>query len=238
MLNGNVLVDKYFDDDFEDVNVGDNTLRAKVKQGLIVDLNEKPKHLTGTLRHIGLQIGDDTRETIAPGELVMFRPSSEFENLIEGHEYYVMKQWDIMAKVIRPDKELDELLADHPQIEVNNLLPVGDYVLLQPEDLDFKPEILKHVYDPNAKDQDFQPGEIFVLGVSLRNAKKEFKFGVGLVLGAGENVRPSLHGKRVAHGKGAFYLVLKEYNKVLIRAGDVYGEFTDEPEKHISEVEE
>jgi len=143
MLNGNVLVDKYFDDDLEDVEVGDNTIRAKVKAGLVVQIGEKPKYLTGVLRHIGKPIGDQTRYTCAPGELIMFRPSSEFENTIEGHEYYVMKQWDLIAKVLRPDKELDELMDNYPQIEINNIIPVGDYLLVVPEDLEYKPEIIK-----------------------------------------------------------------------------------------------
>lgn len=230
MLNGNVLVDEYADDDFEDVEVGDHSIRAKVKKGLVVQIGEKPKYLTGLLRYIGSPIGEETRKTCAPGELIMFRPSSEFKNTIEGHEYYVMKQWDIVAKVLRVEKEVDELLSMYAQVEVNNLLPVGDYLLVEPEEVDFMPSVKKRIFDPTQEIQDFKPGELFVLRETISHEKtnKFLKHGVGTVISGGELNDGKFTGKRVAYGKGHCYLYLPEYKKVLIRYTDVFGEFIED----------
>jgi len=238
MLNGNVLVDEFYDEDLENVEVGDHSIRAKVKSGLVVQIGEKPKYLTGVLRYIGSPVGEQTRKTCAPGELIMFRPSSEFKNTIEGHEYYVMKQWDIVAKVLRVDKETDELLSMYAQVEVNNLLPVGDYLLIEPEEVDFMPGVKKRIYDPSNPNQEFNKGELFVLtGIySHEKTNKLLKHGIGTVISGGELNDGRFTGKRVAYGKGTFYLYLKEYKKVLVRYGDVFGEFLEE--EIISDVEQ
>lgn len=240
MLNGNVLVSEFYDEDLEDVEVGDHSIRAKVKSGLVIQIGEKPKYLTGVLRYIGTGIGDQTRKTCAPGELIMFRPSSEFKNTIEGVEYYVMKQWDIVAKVLRVDKETDDLLSMYAQVEVNNLLPVGDYLLIDPEDVDFMPSVKKRIYDPTKEVQDFKPGELFVLRETISHEKtnKFLKHGVGTVISGGELNDGRFTGKRVAYGKGHCYLYLQEYKKVLIRYRDVFGEFIEDLKELSNGVEQ
>lgn len=229
MLNGYVLVSEYFEDNMEDIVLKDSRFewkfKGKTKNGLVVQIDEKPKYLVGRLEHIGPGLGTNVRE-IEPGELVMYRPRSEFKNTIEGREYYVMRQWDIVALVISAEelKEFDLSMRDHAIGECSFLpiKPVGDYVMIEPETPELKSKTKLHVYDPN-KPQEFKPGELFVLPVTVSHKKKGLAT-KGLVLGSGENTK-GWNGKKVLYLKGSAYVWVEEYGVAFVREGDVQGEF-------------
>lgn len=126
-INGVVLVEPKFDEDVKDIDDGTGKkIKGKTKQvgdvELVTEVSEKPKYLRGIVRHIGKGIGPNKRELIITGEEVIFTKNSEFKNTIEGIEYYVMRQWDIVALVVY----------------CISVIPVGDYVRIDPVDYQYK----------------------------------------------------------------------------------------------------
>lgn len=230
MLNGYVLVSEYYEDDTEEIVLRDSRFewkfKGKTKNGLVVQVDEKPKYLIGRLEHIGPGLGTNTR-MIEPGELIMYRPKSEFKNTIEGTEYYVMRQWDIVAIVISAEelREFDRSFQDHNIGDVGLLpiKPVGDYVMLTPETPEIKSKTKLHVYDPKNKDQEFKPGELFILGTTVSHKKNGLPT-KGNVLGSGENTK-GWNGKKVMYIKGPAYVWVEEYELAFVREGDIQGEF-------------
>ncbi|KKN63256.1 hypothetical protein LCGC14_0503740 [marine sediment metagenome] len=125
MTNGYILVEPYWGTGFVEVEIdeiGHNLKPTGEKRsikvnmspsGIIYDVYNKPIYGHGTIRHIGCKI-NDMDYGIAEGDQVIYLHGSEFKNKIEGKEYYIMKQWDVVAK------------TDH-----HKLIPVGDYVLMR-----------------------------------------------------------------------------------------------------------
>lgn len=109
MIGGHVLVKPVWEDQVEDLGIGDVKLpgysalanaKGRVnKLGLVVDLHEKPKPLEGIVKHIGSPLKGEEDLGVEPGDKVIFLPESDWENTIEGEKYFVMKQRDLLAKV-------------------------------------------------------------------------------------------------------------------------------------------
>lgn len=120
MMNGYVMVKPFFGDDFKEVECDGKKINAKTEVlagvEIVTETVEKPKYLHGILYNIGKPVGKDTRLTCHKGDHIVFTPSSEFTNKIEGDEYYIMRQWDIMAKDT-----------------VDGYVPVGNYVSIVPD---------------------------------------------------------------------------------------------------------
>ena len=85
------------------------------RTGIITDIDHKPMAMNGIVRHIGVPIANANYGFTA-NDKVIYLKGSEFKNNIEGKDYYVMKQWDVVAKIVG-----------------KQLIPVGDYVLLDAE---------------------------------------------------------------------------------------------------------
>lgn len=99
MLNGKVLVTQLIEDTEEIQLIDGNTVQGTTSEsGLILSLGEKPKYLEGIVQYIGEDVLCEL--TVLPQDRVMYLKNSEFANTIEGIEYYVMSQWDIVAKWI------------------------------------------------------------------------------------------------------------------------------------------
>jgi len=235
MLNGYILVSEVWGD-AEDVTVGGHNIKAKTKGDLVVETVVKPAFGVGRLEHIGPPVGDDTR-SIPVGELVMYAPSAKnwndekrygFTNHIEGKDYYVLRQWDVFAITLHQE-EIDrykKVFSDHGVMHrLLTMKPVGDYVMIAPETLPVtKSEAV--VFDPNAKEQSFKPGQIFVLPDTVKKTKRKgnIPYGIGHVLSCGEKSNIPL-GAKVIYGKGSFYVYLEEEDRCFIRKQDVFGWF-------------
>jgi co-chaperonin GroES (HSP10) len=227
MLNSYILVSEIYDEESKEIDRGDGVLiRAKTKGDLVVSVVDRPLYLSGKLEHIGKGIGPMKRST-RPGTLVMFRPSSEFINMIEGEPFYVMRQWDIIAEWMNK-QEIDKIKSVDPRVSdaisgYDWLSPAGDYLLVKPDQIQLKEKT--KVYDPNKMYQDFEPGEIFVLADSVKDNKKKkiHSFGVGNVISSGNICPDKYTGKKIYYEKGSYYVWIEEYQVALVRYGDVFG---------------
>lgn len=115
MLLGKILV-KQLNEDKSEITLkgGIKTQGTVLKNGLITSIGDKSKYLEGIVHYIGEGVGTDAKETVLPGDKVMYITSSEFLNTIEEEEYYVMRQSSIISKCINGDYE-----------------PVGRYVKIE-----------------------------------------------------------------------------------------------------------
>ena len=226
-LNGYVLVSEVYDEDVEDIIVDGKVInKGKTKNGLVVELDSKARTQRGKLEHIGAGVGDDVR-TVSPGELILFRAGSEFKNTIEGREYMVMRHWDIVA-IVMDDQEVAKYAEiinryTHDSFDMLTVKPVGDYVMVRPEEIPVSIKVETVKYDPNASHQEFKPGQIFVLPDTVEKTKKKgTAYGIGSVLSVGERASVP-HGARIWHGKSAYFLYHEDLKMAFVKSGDVFG---------------
>lgn len=245
MLNSYVFVSQVIDPRVETIDTGFYKTKGIMKGNLVVSVDandwvpdssnpddptkkvKKEKHykfgskyLTGKLEHIGRAVSGDSR-SIRPGTQIIFRPGSEFENVIEGKEYWTMRQWDIVAQM--PD-DADLMIWNKDSLMLP--LPVGDYLMIQYEKQDLSKNTKLHVWDQRLPDQKFNPGELFILPETQTQQKKKsvHKFGVGRVLACGENCKKNWMDERVYYNnKSLYYLYMEDFDVVFVREGDVYG---------------
>jgi len=134
MLNGYVLVNPFYGDDIKeiDIPVFDNmnkptgkSRKVKVtmgKKGLVASVHEKPQFRTGIVARIGNALPDQSN-MISRGMRVVYTRNSEWKNTINGVEYFVMRQWDIVATIVK--------IYDSNG-ESEEVVPIGGWTLVQP----------------------------------------------------------------------------------------------------------
>ncbi len=232
MVNAYVLVSPVFDGDAEAIEVNGQTIIGKVKNGLITEIGEKPKYLNGVVEYIGKGIGKDVRSVI-PGDRIFFRPSSEFRNCILGVDFYIMRHWDLLLCYIsEEEKAMTKKLAAEQGvvIEFNEAIPLGFYIMVEPEIQEIAKTTRTHIYDANAPTQDFQKGDLFLLPnvVSQTKKQKTLRFGVGRVILSGELAPDKYTGKRVIYELSPFYQWVSEYKCALIKYSDILGELKED----------
>lgn len=100
-IGSHVLVEAVWDDEVEEIELkGHEKVRGKIsKSGLITELHDKPKPLIGKIAHIGTPLVGEPDLGLVPGDEVYYLPESDWVNTIEGRDYYIMKQKDIIAKI-------------------------------------------------------------------------------------------------------------------------------------------
>lgn len=100
-IGGWVLMEPAWDEETQEIQLqGQEKVRGKVSaSGLVTELHDKPKPLEGIIANIGTQLKGDPELGVKNGDRVFFLPLSEFKNKIEGKEYYIMRQKDIIAKI-------------------------------------------------------------------------------------------------------------------------------------------
>lgn len=238
MLNNYCLVTPYVDEKTQEIEMpGGGKIFGRMRGDLVISLEESKKYLTGILRHIGRPIGPDNRKITPIGALIMYRPSSEFVNNIEGDPYYVMRSTDIVAEWIE-DSEIEKVKKIYAlrgqTIEFNQIVPVGDYVMITPEAQSVLKQGQQIVFDPHNPNQKFNQGDLFVPegAFSQDKKKKLHKFGVGRVLFSGELCENDRKDLDVMYEKSGFYLYVPEFNVVFVREKDIYGTI----EKEITET--
>ena len=128
MVNGYVLIEEYWSDDYQEIKVGNKIIRGKLKGNLVIGLKQSPEYLTGTVVRRGADFGKDSRPEVKEGDIVIYRKRSEFKNNIQGKEVMVMPQWQIIANK-----------------RENAFRPVGDYVHLQTTKIPEKQIILMNM---------------------------------------------------------------------------------------------
>lgn len=159
MLNGHCLVKPYFGKGFKETEVDGKKIQAKsIKAGeteLVTELAEKPLYLQGILKHIGAPVAELSRPDCKPEDRIIFSVASEYEEEIEGDTFYVMRQWDLLAKVKENEFKKEELI------------PVGDYISVQTKQ---KPNSLIILLETDLE-RDFVPntGTVLSVGCNVEN---------------------------------------------------------------------
>lgn len=110
-IGSHVLVSMVWDDDVVDIDLDNfkipghspvSAVKGKISaSGLIEELHDKPKHLEGIVKHIGKALKGEPVLAVVPGDTIIFLPESDWINVIEGKEYFVMKQRDLIAKLTK-----------------------------------------------------------------------------------------------------------------------------------------
>lgn len=98
-VGGHVLVEKVFDPGVEEIEVKGVKVMAKTSaSGLVTEVGSKPVSYAGTIAYIGAPFKCDPDLGLVAGDKIVFTKESDWVNKIEGKEYYVMRQRDIIAK--------------------------------------------------------------------------------------------------------------------------------------------
>jgi co-chaperonin GroES (HSP10) len=195
MANGYVLVDPYWDEDYEDIEVDGKIIKGKLKENLIVSTKSVPEMGTGVIHEKGEDFGEDSRPTLENGDVVLFRKNSEFTNVIMGREVMVMRQWQIIAKR-----------------SGNKFVPVGNYVQLRTRKIPQKRIIIA----------DAQKHKVAGEFTDIVSIKKDLKYLVeplGDVIAVGENCQYVTEGKTVYFNTAAEVFNLED--TIFIREGEI-----------------
>jgi co-chaperonin GroES (HSP10) len=105
-IAGYILVEPFFGDDIEEFTIPEvatvllpvaKTVRGKRSaSNLITEITDAPRFLEGVVSHASDTI-PFVDFNVKPGDRVIYSIDSDFENEIEGRNYYVMHIWDLIA---------------------------------------------------------------------------------------------------------------------------------------------
>ena len=200
MVNGYVLIEEYWSKDYEEIKVGNKTIRGKLKGNLVIGIQQSPEYLTGTVIKKGVDFGEDSRPDVKIGDVVIYRKKSEFKNRIMGKEVMVMPQWQIIAKLVG-----------------KTFKPVGNYVHLQTTKIPEKQIIL----------MDMVRKEVAGLMMDEIMFKKELS---DLVLPIAEVIAVGANCPHVKPGMKVFFNTKAEVfnieDTIFIREGDIMAEIS------------
>jgi co-chaperonin GroES (HSP10) len=100
-IGGRVLCEKYYDPDVVWENVNGAVIPVKMnKIGIITEINVKHSPFKAILRHIGTPPLGQAKPDVKEGDIVYYEKDADFENVIEGKEYLVMMQENLIMKEI------------------------------------------------------------------------------------------------------------------------------------------
>lgn len=91
-LGGHVLCKAVYDDGVEEIKVDGKNIQAKLKGNLVVQLDFKHDERITTIAHIG-----ENDLGVKPGDTVVMDSHCDNKNEIEGVEYFVMHQENILC---------------------------------------------------------------------------------------------------------------------------------------------
>jgi len=186
MLSGWVLVRQIFEP-FKEVNVDGKKTEVDISaSGIVKAVTKKPVPNQGILTHISHLMSDSGafRERYSK---VMFLEGSDFMNKIDGKDYMVMKEWDIVARV-----------DDDGSIE-----PVNEYCLVKMKE---KEEVSKNglkIVRLDEKDSYLHEGKVIETGKMVPKSQIEVS---NYVVFAKSKQRLELDGGlRLVHYKDMLY---------------------------------
>jgi co-chaperonin GroES (HSP10) len=98
-IGGKVFASPLYDDGVQDIEVNGTVTKGKIseKTGLITEINSKHSLKKARLAHIGTPLRGDVPVAIKVGDVFYYISNADFRNTIEGTEYFVMNQEDILA---------------------------------------------------------------------------------------------------------------------------------------------
>jgi co-chaperonin GroES (HSP10) len=157
-ISGHVLAEPYYSEDVVDVSEG---VKGKFYKDtdLVEEVFEKPAYLEAKLSFIGNPLGFEACN-VKPGDRIFYTTFSNFENVIEGENYYVFRQWDIFGKNNEGVSE-----------------PVGAWTLIYPD----KPKMFtpSGIYMPNNDKKPVNTGKVIHVGpdveVDMINKNVQFE---------------------------------------------------------------
>lgn len=98
MIGGKILSEALFDEDIQEVEVDGVMTRVRLtKSGLVSEVNPEHNLRKARLAHIGTPLAGEEPVPIQPGDVFYYVNNADFKNTIEGKEYFVMNQEDIIA---------------------------------------------------------------------------------------------------------------------------------------------
>jgi len=98
-FGGWVLAKSIFDEGVVEVEVEGKMIPAKLSaSGLVTDLDISFRENLSKIVHIGLPLAGEEELGVAPGDIVVMEKMSHHKYQIEGIEYFVFHQSDILAK--------------------------------------------------------------------------------------------------------------------------------------------
>jgi len=96
---GYVLAKSIFDDDVEQVEVEGKMIPAKLSaSGLVVDLDISFRENLSKIVHIGLPLQGEEELGVVPGDIIVMESQNHHKYTIEGIDYFVFHQSDIIAQ--------------------------------------------------------------------------------------------------------------------------------------------
>jgi co-chaperonin GroES (HSP10) len=97
MFGSRILAEPLYDDDV----VEDGGIRVrKTKSGIISEINVKHNLKKARLSHIGNPLKNEVKTDAAPGDVIFYDKDADFENEVEGKNYFCMMQEDILMKEV------------------------------------------------------------------------------------------------------------------------------------------
>jgi co-chaperonin GroES (HSP10) len=98
MIGGRILAEPIFDNDIVDIDVDGFKHKAKLtSSGLVKELDPGHNMNKAKLMHIGKPRIGDPEVDIKVGDVFYYIKNGDFKNTIEGKEYFVMYQDEILA---------------------------------------------------------------------------------------------------------------------------------------------
>lgn len=89
--------------EFVPVEVSSQTIDAIVSaSGIVTGLKKVASTKYATLKYLGELLNDQKTLEVAPNDVVILSPNSNFRNEIEGKTYYTVRQGDILGKALVP----------------------------------------------------------------------------------------------------------------------------------------
>lgn len=97
-IGGRIFAEPLYDGDIVEVDIGGFTTKAKLTEsGLVKEINPGHNLRKAKLAHIGTpRIGDDP-VPVKTGDVFYYIENGDFKNSIEGKDYFVMFQDEILA---------------------------------------------------------------------------------------------------------------------------------------------
>lgn len=98
MIGSRVLAEPVYDDDIIEIEVDGFKHKAKITpSGLVKQLDPGYNLNKARMSHIGSPLIGDPEVPVKPGDIFYYIKNADFKNNIEGKEYFVMMQDEILA---------------------------------------------------------------------------------------------------------------------------------------------
>lgn len=99
-LAGKIFCSAVYDSDVVDMEIDGQIKKCRATPGgIITEINCKYSDRLAKLEYIGTPMIGKEKPDVQPGEVIVYIKDGDFQNNIEGIDYFVMNQQDILATV-------------------------------------------------------------------------------------------------------------------------------------------